>query len=53
MDHVRVGLIGSQFIYTIKAEAFKRVPNAEVVAVASPTRKHVQAFAEACRDCTY
>ena len=46
MDRVRVGLVGSQFVSTIHAEAFRRVPNAEVVAVASPTRKHVKAFAE-------
>jgi predicted dehydrogenase len=42
---VRVGLIGSQFISSIHAESLARVPNAEVVAVASPTREHVEAFA--------
>ena len=47
MDKVKVGLIGSQFVSTIHAEALKQVPNAEIVAVASPTRKHVSAFARA------
>jgi len=45
MDNVKVGLIGSQFISSLHAEAFERVPNAEVVAVASPTKEHVEAFA--------
>src|SRR5215216_1066361 len=45
MDKVKVGLIGSQFISHLHAEAFARVPNAEVVAVASPTKEHVEAFA--------
>ena len=47
MDNVKVGLIGSQFVSGIHAEAFKRVANAEVLAVASPTRAHVTAFAKA------
>ncbi|NOZ21744.1 MAG: Gfo/Idh/MocA family oxidoreductase [Planctomycetes bacterium] len=45
MDKVNVGLIGSQFISTIHAEALKQVPEARVLAVASPTRSHVKAFA--------
>jgi predicted dehydrogenase len=42
---VGVGIIGSQFIAEIHAESFRHVPDAEVVAVASPTRAHVEAFA--------
>lgn len=45
MKDVRVGLIGSGFISTIHAEALKRVPGAEVWAVASPTGTHAQDFA--------
>jgi predicted dehydrogenase len=44
-DKVRVGIVGSQFIATIHAESFARVPNCEVVAVASPNRERVDAFA--------
>ncbi|MGC8792771.1 MAG: Gfo/Idh/MocA family protein [Bryobacteraceae bacterium] len=36
MDKVRVGLIGSGFASAIHCEALRRVPAAEVVAVASP-----------------
>lgn len=36
MEKVRVGLIGSGFVSAIHCEALKRVPAAEVVAVASP-----------------
>ena len=43
---VQVGLIGSQFISTIHAEALQRCPHCEITAVASPTRKHVTAFAK-------
>src|SRR5262245_51576215 len=43
---VGVGIIGSQFIAEIHAESFRHVPDAEVVAVASPTRAHVEAFAQ-------
>ncbi|HEY8447009.1 MAG TPA: Gfo/Idh/MocA family oxidoreductase [Thermomicrobiales bacterium] len=46
MDKVKVGIIGSQFVAHLHAEAFGWVPNAEVVAVASPNREHVTAFAE-------
>jgi len=45
MSKVKVGLIGSQFEADIHAESFRMVPDAEVVAVASPTESHVQAFA--------
>jgi predicted dehydrogenase len=46
MNPVGVGIIGSQFIAELHGEAFRRVPDARVVAVASPTQSHVQAFAE-------
>jgi len=46
MDQVKVGIIGSQFVAQIHAESFKRIPNASLVAVASPTETHVKAFAE-------
>ena len=36
-DRVRVGLVGSRFISTIHAEALRMVPQAEVLAVMSPT----------------
>jgi len=43
---VGVGLIGSQFISTIHAEALKAVDDARIVAAMSPTEKHVQTFCE-------
>lgn len=43
---VRVGLIGSQFVSSIHAEAFQQCPNAELFAVASPSAGHAKAFAE-------
>jgi predicted dehydrogenase len=43
---VGVGIIGSQFVAELHAESFKRVPEAEVVAAASPTEAHVRGFAE-------
>lgn len=43
---VGVGLIGSQFISTIHAESLKRVPDAEIIAVMSPNKEHVEAFAK-------
>lgn len=46
MDRVRVGIIGSQFVAELHAEALKRVPEAEIVAAASPTEKHVRSFSE-------
>lgn len=36
-ERVRVGIIGSQFVSTIHAEALKTVAQAELLAVASPT----------------
>ncbi|OHB72632.1 MAG: oxidoreductase [Planctomycetes bacterium RBG_13_63_9] len=49
MSRVRVGLIGSQFISTIHAEALRTVPEAELFAVASPTEDHARGFAERFR----
>ncbi len=46
MNPVRVGLVGSQFVSTIHAEALKRVPNAELFAVVSPTGDHAEQFAK-------
>src|SRR5436190_344673 len=45
METVRVGLIGSGFVSAIHHEALRRVPGAEVVAVASPTPGHAERFA--------
>lgn len=42
---VGIGLVGSQFITTIHAEALKSVPNATVLAVMSPTPGHAREFA--------
>jgi predicted dehydrogenase len=44
-DSVGVGLVGSQFISTIHAEALRHVPQAEVRAVMSPTKGHARDFA--------
>jgi predicted dehydrogenase len=46
VDKVGIGLIGSQFIAELHAEALKRVPEARIVAAASPTEAHVRAFTE-------
>lgn len=43
---IGVGLVGSQFITAIHYEALRGVPDAEIVAVASPTIEHVRPFAE-------
>lgn len=45
-NKVGVGIIGSQFIATIHAEALKTVSDAVIVAVMSPNEEHVKAFAE-------
>jgi myo-inositol 2-dehydrogenase / D-chiro-inositol 1-dehydrogenase len=45
MKPVRVGLVGSQFVSTIHAEALERVPGAELFAVTSPTGDHAEQFA--------
>jgi myo-inositol 2-dehydrogenase/D-chiro-inositol 1-dehydrogenase len=44
-DTVRIGLVGSQFITTIHAEALRMVQQAEVLAVMSPTEGHARDFA--------
>ena len=46
MNKVRVGLVGSQFISTIHAEALRTVTEAEILAIASPTEDHARTFAE-------
>ena len=45
MGKVGVGLVGSRFVAAIHAESLKRIPRAELVAVASPTRGHARTFA--------
>lgn len=42
---VRVGLVGSQFISSIHADALERCARAELVAVASPTGDHAEVLA--------
>ena len=43
---VGVGLVGSKFIAGIHIEALKTVPNAQVLAVCSPTKGNARDFAE-------
>jgi len=56
MPPVRVGIIGSQFISSVHAEALSHCPHAELVAVASPTVGHAEnlarryGIAHVCRD---
>ena len=45
-DKVRVGLIGSGFISAIHADALKRCADAQIAAVASPSKGKAQAFAQ-------
>lgn len=45
MDRLGVGIIGSGFVSEIHAESFARIPNAQLVAAASPTEEHVRDFA--------
>ncbi|MBN1490231.1 MAG: Gfo/Idh/MocA family oxidoreductase [Phycisphaerae bacterium] len=47
MDRVNVGLIGTGFVGDLHATAFAMLPDAEVVAVASPTAGKAKRFAEA------
>jgi predicted dehydrogenase len=42
---VGIGLIGSQFISTIHVEALRSVPDAEILAVMSPSKGNARAFA--------
>ncbi len=44
-DRVNVGIIGAGFIGHLHAEAFTHVPNAEVVAIASPSAERGHALA--------
>lgn len=48
-QRVGVGLIGSHFIATIHAESIVRCADAELVAVASPSARNAQTFAERFR----
>jgi myo-inositol 2-dehydrogenase / D-chiro-inositol 1-dehydrogenase len=43
---VGVGLIGSQFIASIHADSFRKIQEAELIAVMSPTPGHASAFAK-------
>lgn len=43
---VGVGLIGSQFISTIHAEALKTVQDAQIIAAMSPTEEHIREFCD-------
>ncbi|MGQ9732264.1 MAG: Gfo/Idh/MocA family protein [Candidatus Zipacnadales bacterium] len=45
MDKVGVGIIGSRFVAELHVESLKRVPDATIVATASPTEAHVREFA--------
>ena len=45
-NKIGVGLIGSQFISTIHAAALKKVPDASIIAVMSPTKGHAERFAK-------
>jgi myo-inositol 2-dehydrogenase/D-chiro-inositol 1-dehydrogenase len=45
MQEIGVGIIGSGFVAEIHVEAFRRVPNARIVAVASPTQGKAADFA--------
>ncbi len=44
-DLIHIGLFGSGFISCIHAQALTQVPQARIVAAASPTEDHAQAFA--------
>jgi predicted dehydrogenase len=46
VDKIKVGIIGSGFIADLHAAAFQMIPNAEVVAVASPTPGKAKHFAK-------
>jgi predicted dehydrogenase len=45
MKKVGIGLLGSQFVSSIHAESLKSIPQAEVLAVASPSEGHARDFA--------
>jgi len=46
MTKTRVGLVGSGFVADLHAAAFQMVPDAEVVAVASPAPGKARHFAQ-------
>ena len=45
-DKVGIGIVGSQFISSIHAEALKSVVDAQIIAVMSPTKGNAKQFAE-------
>ena len=49
MEKVRIGIVGSAFVSSLHAEALQEVPEAEVLAVASPSRGHAESFASRWR----
>lgn len=46
MDRVKVGIVGSGFAAGMHAESFARIPNCEMLAVASPNLHHAVDFAK-------
>lgn len=46
MQPVRVGIVGSQFISSVHAEALRHCPQAQLVAVASPTPGNAEKLAQ-------
>src|SRR5580693_9235048 len=44
-EKVGIAIVGSQFVAEIHAESYSHVPDAELVAVASPTPGHAEQFA--------
>lgn len=46
MKRVKIGLMGSGFVSEIHADSLKRVAQAEIYAVASPSKGHAAAFAQ-------
>ena len=45
MEKVRVGIVGSAFVSNLHAEAFREVPEVEILAACSPNKAHVEGFA--------
>lgn len=46
MKKVKVGLIGSRFISEIHAKSLSGIAGAEIIACASPNKKHIRKFSE-------
>ena len=42
---IRIGIVGSGSVASLHAQALKQVPDAEIVAAASPNAEHVWTFA--------